>query len=167
MNWRLLLLSIRTPIPKKKKQNCIENTPIFDAKSGVVSAGETFRRLYVAFRCSACGFDFSVRMDLLALAIKADYAEEGYPKELSLDGTCESCGASFNYGGEFFTHYMKTKVEEGVINPATSDYAIVALNVSEEEHDEFKRLTELGDQKKIDAFIQKLMSDSKQRKPNK
>ena len=119
----------------------------------------------MAFRCDTCGFDLCVRMDLLALAIKSDYAEEDYPKELSLDGTCDSCGATFSCGGEFFTHYMKTKVEEGVISPATSNYAIIALDVSVEEHDEFKRLTELGDQAKVNAFIQKLMKDSDKRKP--
>lgn len=79
------------------------------------------------------------------------------PKDLTLDGTCDSCGAPFNYGGEFFSHYMKTKVEEGVIGPETGQYAIMAFDVSDEEYDEFKRLTELGDGEKLSAFIRKLM----------
>ncbi len=111
----------------------------------------------MAFKCSHCGFDLSVRMDLLALAIKADYPEEDYPKELSLDGVCDYCGRPFNYSGAFFSHYMKTKVEEGVINPETGKYAIVAFDVSDEEHEEFKRLTELGDKEKLDTFLRELM----------
>ena len=93
----------------------------------------------MAFKCQHCQFDLSVRMDLLALAIKADYPDGDYPKELALDGTCDSCGGSFNYSGEFFSHYMNTKVEEGVIGPKTGKYAIMAFDVSEEEHEEFKR----------------------------
>jgi hypothetical protein len=111
----------------------------------------------MAFKCRECGFDLSVRMDLLALAIKADYPEADFPKELTLDGTCDSCGSPFNYGGEFFSHYMKTKVEEGVIGPETGKYAIMAFDVSDKEHEEFKRLTEQGDKKKLDAFVRKLM----------
>ena len=111
----------------------------------------------MAFRCNACGFDLSVRMDLLALAIKAEYPEGDYPKELALDGTCDSCGKSFNYDGEFFTYYMKTKVEEGIISPETDRYAIIAFDISDEEHEEFKRLTECGDREKLSVFLRKLM----------
>jgi hypothetical protein len=111
----------------------------------------------MAFKCNGCGFDLSVRMDLLALAIKADYPDDDFPKELSLDGTCDSCGSPFNYGGNFFAHYMKTKVDEGVISPETSKYAIMAFDVSDKEHKEFKRLTELGDRKKLNTFVRKLM----------
>jgi len=111
----------------------------------------------MAFKCNACGFDLSVRMDLLALAIKADYPDEDCPKELALDGTCDSCGSPFNYSGDFFSHYMKTKIEEGVIGPETGKYAIMAFDVSDEEHEEFKKLTELGDRKKLEAFLRKLM----------
>jgi len=111
----------------------------------------------MAFRCSECGFDLSVRMDLLALAIKADYPAGDYPKELALDGTCDSCRHPFTYDGEFFTHYMRTKVEENVISPETSRYAIIAFDISDEEHEEFKRLTEQGDKPKLNAFLRKLM----------
>ncbi len=111
----------------------------------------------MAFKCDGCGFDLSVRMDLLALAIKADYPDDDVPKELAVDGTCDSCGASFNYDGELFSHYMKIKVEEGVINPTANKYAIMAFDVSDEEHDEFKRLTELKDSKKLNDFLRKLM----------
>ena len=111
----------------------------------------------MAFKCRSCKHDLSVRMDLLALAIKADYPDNDIPKELALDGTCESCGAPFNYDGEFFSHYMKTKVEEGVIGPETGKYAIMAFDVSDKEHEEFKRLTELGDKKKLDTFVRMLM----------
>jgi len=96
-------------------------------------------------------------MDLLALAIKADYPDDDFPKEFTLDGTCDSCGSPFNYGGDFFSHYMKIKVEEGVISPATGKYAIMAFDVSDKEHEEFKRLTELRDRKKLNAFLRKLM----------
>jgi len=116
-----------------------------------------YREVAMAFKCKECKFDLSVRMDLLALAIKADYPDEDYPKELALDGTCDSCGAPFSYSGEFFTHWMKTKVEEGVISPETGKYAIIAFDVSEKEHEEFKRLTELGDKKKLNVFLKKLM----------
>jgi len=111
----------------------------------------------MAFKCEHCQFDLSMRMDLLAMAIKADYPDEDIPKELSVDGTCDSCGDPFSYSGEFFSHYMKTKVEEGVIGPETGKYAIVAFDVSDKEHEEFKRLTELGDKKKLDAFVRMLM----------
>lgn len=111
----------------------------------------------MVFKCTSCEYDLSVRMDLLAIAIKTDYPEGDYPKELSVDGTCDACGAPFNYAGEFFTYWMKTKADEGVISPETNRYGMVAFDVSEEEHEEFKRLTELGDQKKLDAFVQKLM----------
>jgi hypothetical protein len=111
----------------------------------------------MVFNCNQCGFDLSVRMDLLALAIKADYPDDGYPEELALDGVCDSCGKPFNYGGKFFSHYMKTKVEEGIIRPETGKYAIVAFDVSEEEHEEFKKLLELGDKEKLDALLLKLM----------
>ena len=111
----------------------------------------------MAFKCQNCEFDLSVRMDLLALAIKADYPDEDYPKELALDGTCDSCRAPFSYEGEFFSHYMRTKVEEGVISPETSNYAIIAFDISDEAHAEFKRLTELGDKEKLDAFLHGLM----------
>ena len=110
----------------------------------------------MVFKCQHCQFDLSVRMDLLALAIKVDYPGGECPKELSLDGTCDSCGSPFNYSGEFFSHYLKTKVEEGVINPETSKYAMMAFDLSDKEHEEFKRLTELGDKKKLDAFVRKI-----------
>jgi len=113
----------------------------------------------MAFKCNACGFDLSVRMDLLALAIKADYPEDEYPEDLSLDGLCDSCTAPFNYSGEFFSHYMRLKVEEGVISPETRNYAIIAFDVTDEEHEEFKRLTKLGDKKKLNAFLRKLQRD--------
>ena len=111
----------------------------------------------MAFKCQHCQFDLSVRMDLIALAIKADDPEGDIPKDLSLDGTCDSCGSPFNYSSEFFSYYLKTKVEEGVISPETSKYAIMAFDISGKEHEEFKRLTELGDKKKLDAFVRKLM----------
>lgn len=111
----------------------------------------------MAFKCKACDYDLSVRMDLLALAIKADYPDGDFPNELALDGTCDSCGAPFNYGGEFFTHWIRSKIEENVISPETGRYAIVAFDVSDDEHAEFKRLMELGDKEKLTAFIRKLM----------
>ena len=111
----------------------------------------------MAFKCSSCGFDLSVRMDLLALAIKSDYPGEDFPKELSLDGVCDSCTAPFNYSGEFFSHYMRIKIEEGIIRPETSKYAIMAFDISDNEHEEFKKLTELGDKKKLEAFLRELM----------
>lgn len=111
----------------------------------------------MAFKCRTCGFDLSVRMDLLALAIKADYSDGDYPKELSLDSSCDSCGDPFSYSGEFFSHYMRTKIEEGVIDPETDKYAFMMFDVSDEEHEEFKRLTELGNKKKLDAFLRELM----------
>jgi hypothetical protein len=52
---------------------------------------------------------------------------------------------------------MKTKVEEGVISPETGKYAIMAFDVSDKEHEEYKRLTKLGDRKKLNAFLRKLM----------
>jgi hypothetical protein len=111
----------------------------------------------MVFKCQHCETDLSVRMDLLAIAIKTDYPDGDYPKELSVDGTCEDCGGAFNYAGEFFTSWMKMKADEGILSPETQKYGIVAFDVSDEEHEEFKRLTELGDKKKLDAFVQKLM----------
>ena len=99
-------------------------------------------------------------MYLLALAIKADYPDDDFPKELALDGTCDSCGGSFNYDGKFFSHYMRTKVEEGIISPKTGKYGVVALDVSTEEHDEFKRLAKAGDEEVLHAFVKQLFERS-------
>ncbi len=121
----------------------------------------------MAFKCNHCGFDLSVRMDLLALAIKADYPDDELPNDLALDGTCDSCGSPFNYSGEFFSHYLRTKVEEGVIGPETSKYGLVALDVSGEEHEEFKRLAEAGDGELLHAFVKQLFERSEFREPSR
>lgn len=109
------------------------------------------------FNCSNCGSDLSLRMDLLAIAIQVDYPEKDYPRDLNVDGVCEECSHPFNYSGTMFTHWLKSKAEEGVINPETNRHAIISFEVSNEEVEEFQRLTELGDKKKLQAFIQHIM----------
>jgi hypothetical protein len=111
----------------------------------------------MAFKCKNCGFDLSIRMDLLAMAIKAEYPDGDLPKELALDGACDVCTRPFAYGGAFFTHWMKTKIQEGVISPETGNYAILAVDISDEEHEEFKRLTRLGDKDKLQKFVRGLV----------
>ncbi len=109
------------------------------------------------FNCGNCGSDLSLRMDLLAIAIQADYPEGDYPRDLSVDGACEKCGHPFNYSGTMFTHWLKSKAEEGVIDPETDRHAIVSFEVSNEEVKEFQRLTELGDKKKLRTFVRRMM----------
>ena len=109
------------------------------------------------FNCENCGSDLSLRMDLLALAVQGDYPDGDYPRDLSVEGACEECGHGFEYSGEMFTHWLTSKADEGIINPETSKYAIVEFDVSEDELEEFQKLTDLGDKKKIDAWIKRMM----------
>lgn len=109
------------------------------------------------FTCGNCGSDLSLRMDLLAIAIQADYPEGDYPRDLSVDGACAECGHSFNYSGIMFTHWLKSKAEEGIIDPETDRHAIVSFEVSSEEVKEFQRLTKLGDKKKLQAFVRSML----------
>ena len=109
------------------------------------------------FTCKHCGFDLSLRMDLLALSVKAEYPENDFPSDLSVEGICESCGKPFLFEGEMFTHFIVSKVEEDIINPATEDYAILEFDVSEEELVVFQKLLKEGNKEKLEEFVRRLL----------
>lgn len=109
------------------------------------------------FTCKKCGFDLSLRMDLLALAVQADHPDGDYPKDLSVDGACEKCGKHFNYCGEFFTHWLVTKAEEDVISAETNKFAIIEFSLSDEEVEEFQRLIDSNNKPALDQFVRTML----------
>ena len=109
------------------------------------------------FYCKTCDFDLSLKVDLLARAVIADYSEDDPPEELSLDGTCSECGDVYSFDGEMFTHFVLTKVQEGIISPEALAVEIIEFEVSEEDAAEFKAIMDEGDDKKLQAFINRLM----------
>lgn len=109
------------------------------------------------FTCKKCGFDLTLRMDLLALAVQADHPDGDYPNDLSVDGACEKCGQHFNYCGELFTYWLITKAEENVISPETDKYAIVEFSLSDEEVEQFQRLLDSNNKQELDHFIRRMV----------
>jgi len=109
------------------------------------------------FSCKHCGFDLSLRVDLLALSVKAEYPENDFPTDLSVEGVCEGCGRPFLFEGEMFTHFIVSKVEEDLIHPDTEKYAILEFEVSEEELEIFHKLLEEGNKEKLEEFMRQLL----------
>jgi hypothetical protein len=109
------------------------------------------------FACQHCGFDLSLRVDLLAVAVKAEYPENDLPTDLSAEGICEECGKPFVFEGEMFTHYVVSKIEEEVISPETENYAILEFEVSDEELKEFQELLGEGNKEKLEEFMRRLV----------
>ena len=114
------------------------------------------------FHCKNCGFDLSLRMDLLARTVQADHSDGDYPEDLSVQGACDKCGHRFNYSGELFTHWLVTKAVEDVINPEADKYAILEFTISKEEVEEFQKLIDADDKPGIDEFIRDLLNREKE-----
>jgi hypothetical protein len=113
----------------------------------------------VGFKCKHCGFDLSLRIDLLARALEINRidVEQDFPKDLAIDGCCDECKTPFCFSGEMFSKFLAMKVEEGVIDPRTENFAIFEFDVNEEEAEVFRQLLKEGDKKKLTALITKLL----------
>lgn len=109
------------------------------------------------FNCKHCGFDLSLRIDLLAQAMQADHADGKFPENVAVDGCCEKCQGLFHFGGVMFSKFLAMKIEEGVIDPRTKNYAILEFDIGEEEAEHFRQLMENGHKDEAKAFMLKLM----------
>ncbi len=109
------------------------------------------------FTCKHCGFDLSLRIDLLAQAMQADHADGNFPENVAVDGCCERCKGFFHFSGEMFSKFLAMKIEEGVIDPRTKNYAILEFDIGEEEAEHFRQLLEKGHKDEAKAFVLKLM----------
>ncbi len=110
------------------------------------------------FKCESCDFDLSLRMDLMASAIKEDHPAGYYPEDLQIDGFC-GCGESFHFSGEMFTYFMLAKVEEGIIGPELEEYEIVQLELTDEQEERVAELIESGDSEELKEYMRQLMQD--------
>ena len=109
------------------------------------------------FNCPNCGCDISVRMNLLALAIKADYPEEDYPEDLQVEGFCEGCENAFEFSGKMFTEVIVAKIKENIIDPRVNSYVILDLDMTDEETEEFKQLLEDGSREELHGFMMRVL----------
>lgn len=109
------------------------------------------------FNCKHCGFDLSLRIDLLAQAMQADHADGEFPENVAVDGCCENCKNLFHFSGEMFSKFLALKIEEGVIDPRTQNYAILEFDIGEDEAEHFRQLMKDGHKDKAKAFMLKLM----------
>ncbi len=109
------------------------------------------------FKCKHCGFDLSLRIDLLARALKADHQDKKFPSDIAIDGCCGDCKKPFTFSGEMFSKFLALKIEEGIIDPRSERFAIIEFDIGREEADDFKRLLNEGNKKELQAFLTKLM----------
>jgi len=109
------------------------------------------------FKCKHCGFDLSLRIDLLARAIQLDHRDDGFPENVAIDGCCDGCKKPFRFDGEMFSKFLGMKIEEGVIDPRTENFAIVEFAIGKEEADHFRKLMSEGNGKELQAFLIKMM----------
>lgn len=112
-----------------------------------------------AFSCKACGYDLTIRVDLLAVTIQEEFPDGDYPDDLAIEGNCNECNSTFSFSGRMFTQFVKIKAEEGVICEEVQDYDIVNIPLTEEQFEEFNRLVEFGDQDLIQEFIHSIIKD--------
>ena len=109
------------------------------------------------FNCPSCGCDISVRMSLLALAIKADYPDEDYPKDLRAESFCEECKNPFEFSGRMFTEVIIAKIKENIIDPRVDSYVVVDLDMTDRESEELKRIIEDGNEEKLRVFMRRVL----------
>jgi len=108
------------------------------------------------FTCKHCGFDLSLRIDLLARALKVEHQDKKFPSDLSIDGCCDDCKKPFTFSGEMFSKFLALKIEEGIIDPRTERFTIIEFGVEPDEAEDFKRLLNEGDKEKLQAFLIKM-----------
>ena len=109
------------------------------------------------FHCKHCGFDLSLRIDLLAQTMQAGHADGGFPRNVAVDGCCENCEGFFHFSGEMFSKFLAMKIEEGIIDPRTKNYAILEFSIEENEAEHFRQLMEEGRKDEAKTFMLKLM----------
>lgn len=114
-----------------------------------------------AFVCKHCDFDLTLRVDLIARAMKAEYKTGEFPTDISVDGCCDRCQEPFHFGGEMFTHFLTTKAEEDMIDPRASDFLIIEFDASTEEMDEVRRALSQRDTNALQALMIRLLADGK------
>lgn len=112
-----------------------------------------------AFGCKNCGFDLSLRVDLIARAMKEEYKDEAFPTDVSVDGCCDKCKAPFHYSGGMFAKFLEMKAEEGIINSRANDFLIVEFDVGAEEMRQIKDILKDGDQEALQALMIRLLAD--------
>jgi len=110
------------------------------------------------FTCKHCGFDLSLRIDLLARALKVDYQDKKFPSDLAIDGCCDDCKKPFTFSGEMFSKFLALKIEEGIIDPRSERFTIIEFGVEPDEAEDFKRLLNEGNKEKLQAFLIKMMN---------
>lgn len=109
------------------------------------------------FNCKYCGFDLSLRIDLLALAVNQD--NEEFPKDLVFDGSCNKCNNYFHFSGEMFSKFLTMKIKENIIDPDTENYAIIEFDISNGDAEHFRKLIKECHKEEAKKFIFDLMKD--------
>jgi len=109
------------------------------------------------FNCRHCGFDLTLRIDLLAQAMQADHVDGEFPENVAVDGCCENCKGFFHFSGEMFSQFLAIKIEEGVIDSRTKNYAIIEFDIDNKEAEHFRQLLDEGREDEAKSFIRKLM----------
>lgn len=109
------------------------------------------------FNCKHCGFDLSLRIDLLAQAMKADHVNGEFPEDVAVDGCCDNCKGFFHFSGEMFSKFLSMKIEEGVIDSRTENYAIMEFDIGQAEADHFRQLLQEGRKDEAKTFMLKMM----------
>ena len=110
-----------------------------------------------SFSCKHCGYDLSVGIDCLALAVQEDYQDKDFPSELCIEGVCNDCRNPFIFEGELFTYFILTKAAEGVISPAVKNSLLIDLDISEEDAEEIERLLKEKNSDGVQDLVRELM----------
>jgi len=113
----------------------------------------------VGLCCKSCGFDLSLRVDLIVRAMKNNYEDGEFPSDVAVDGCCDECKAPFCYSGEMFAKFLQMKAEEGVINPRADNFMILEFDIDQDKLEQVRKALKEGNAAEIQALIIKLMAE--------
>ncbi len=110
------------------------------------------------FNCKNCGFDLSLRIDLIARSIWIDHPDADLSPGIEVDGICDDCSAPFNFSGPMFSNYLATKVEEQIISPEADNFTILDMKVTREEAELFKTLLAENRKDELTALLIRILA---------